>query len=442
MTEAEMQRQLSRDIERPDELYIKPYIHGGQAEDTGRALQEVAAAWLVEHMDKFSEESSRWGMYHTRVEPMEGKDSPWERELSNIKKEGRFYHGTVWPHRVTVTDGMMRICGVYEFGIFTKRGEAGELRLVEIRPANDTEGDLARMLRNYTMARSVAVYRLPGIPEGTRVTTMTLLAGAPDERYQKDKVGTTAIPLLKLAPLLGNQKRYLYQGFYGEPLGTLLEGLSEEEIKRTLMSVAAAPGNLWKHPLMKREGLVAEGDVPVARIVSEWLVLHRDIWNRTDRAMPEVLSGVRLHTAEVALPFRDIRRQGFLPPFGRVLDGAVLFYDRGRGYAVRPSLLLYDKSVTPFASYSLIRLMELPWPEDTLLSAALRTAAHVRRTDVKKLAAAFSLPEDSGLEGRIILPEDMKQRDRFLRDLGAVKPFLSERKLSLLSLRHGAEAMW
>lgn len=442
MTEAEMQGQLARDIERPDELYTKGYIHGGQAEDTRRPLPEGAASWLAEHKEKLAEESSRWGMYHTRVEPMKDKGSFWRKELEAIQKGGRFYHGTVWPHRVIVTDGMMQVCGVYEFGIFTRQGKKGELRLVEMRPAEDREGDLARMLRNYTMARSVSVHRLPDIPGGTRITTMTLLVGAGDERYMEDKVRRVALPLLKLAPLLGNQKRYLFQGLYGEPFGSDPEGLAEEDIIQSLSGAGMTPASLWKHPLMKREGFAAESEVPVARIISEWLVLHRGIWDRVEKGMPEILSGVRLQTAEAALPFRQIRRRGFLPPFGRVLDASLLFHERGAGYVSRPSLLLYDKGVTPFASYSLIRLMELPSRTDTLLSAALRSAFHVQRIDVKKLAAAFSLPEDSALEGRIILPEDIRQRDGFLRDLRSVQPFLSDRKLSLLSLRCGTEAMW
>lgn len=438
MTEAEMLRQLAADMERPDELYRKSYLTE-KADDTGRDLSEAAAEWLAAHKENLSADV-RWGMYHTRAEPM-GENVRYEKILSGIRQAGRLYHGTVWPWQVTITDGTTKICGCYEFGILTGE-EAKELRLVEIRSAEDSENDLVRMLRNYTMARSAHAHRLPGIDEDVRITTMTLIVGASDDRYKEDKVQHTPLAFLKLAPFLGNQKLHLFSGIYASPFGSEPEGISEEELIVRLEEDGAHPETLWAKQYVKREGLAAGSSVPLCRIISEWLVIHKGSWDSIEATMPELLSGVRLQTKEITLPFRKIRHQGFLPPFGRVMDQAVWFEDRGAGYTARPSMLLYDRGVTPFSSYSLLRMAEIPSPKDTLLSAALRMAAHLKQMDQKKLAAALSLPEDTTLEGRILLPENETQRDAFIRDAADIEPFLSDRNISLLSIRAGMEAMW
>lgn len=441
-TEAELIRQLEKDLARPGELYRKDYIQrSGAASDTGRSYEDIISAYLVAHAEVLASTDTNWGMAHTAIGRTSERGS---RMAQKLLSEKEFFHAIPLDGDVRLTDGTTAEIGYFDFMTLDKEGK--NLTLFEIRPYPEKEQPLSRILRCWSLKTSLnkelLLQRL-GMEKLPRISIVTLITGAGSEHFTPAGRTPVSLPLKQLGGMLGVSSLYLFHGLYGVPVSGAQAPMqmTRTELLSLLEKDSAHPELLYQKEYINRFGLTADTKEPYAAVAAGWLTEHRDLWMAVPRGLYRLVEGNRVSITMKDLHVQRIRKQRVLPPFGEVLPVALVFLGNRSQELGRPSLLLYDGNPSGVGAYSLVRALERVDPSDSLLRSVLRAFTHLVLVDRKKLMADLRLPEETALEVRLVIEKGM-QYDLFLRDLPFIEPLMKAMGVGLITMEEGYEAMY
>lgn len=439
-TEQELLDRLEKDLARPGELYTKDYIQSGErTADTEKAYSDIAASYLLAHRDRLQKTDTNWGMVHTSIST--ASDAA-PRVLEALLAQKKFFHSFILDGAVSLTDGVKKPCGHFDFMTLDRAGE--KLTLFEMVPAEEKEAELARILRCWSEKESVnrdILAKALGLTKLPRLSVVTLVTGAGNDRYGDAPREGESLALKQLSTLLSVPKLYLFHGLHAVPLNAGLAApgqLMEAELLAELSEGSAHPETLYQKDYVNRLGVTGDTGRPYAEVLAAWLLAHRDIWMAAPHGFYRLSEGMRLEISSRNVTFQSIRKQRVLPPFGRVMQEDLVFLGSRGQQMGRPAMLLHAGD----GYWSLLRALETVDGSDTLLRAVLRAFTHLVMTDTKRLTADLRLPEDTRLEARLLVDRDTPQADLFLRDLPYVSPLMKAMGVGLLFLGNGYEAMY
>ncbi len=442
-TEKKLLEQLSADLKRPDVLYEKDYIQSdGRTSDTERLFSEVAGEYLLAHRELLTKGERNWGVYHNSF----GRTSErGGRAAAKILAEKDFFRAIVLDGDLKILDGTTKEVGHFDFMTLDKEGKS--LTLFEMRPYPLQESPLARVLRLWALKESIQQEKLTqllGLTEVPRISVVTLVTGAPHERYGAGKA-EEPLPVKRLGMVLGAPLLYLFHGVHGTVVNRMMPApsqMTKRELLAKLEADAAHPEMLYQKDYVNSFSITSDTGETVCAVISSWLTAHRDIWMAVPRGLYRLLEGHRMDLSNKDPYFQKIRKQKVLPPFGKVLPVGLVFLGNRSQQLGRPALLLYDGCETGPAPYSMVRAVEKVDSSDALLRSVLRAFTHLLLVNREKLMQDLKLPADTTLEIRLLVEKGTPQYEFFLRDLPALEPLMKAMGVGLMVLEEGYEAMY
>lgn len=440
--EKELLEKLTADLKRPDLLYEKDYIQeDGRTSDTEKLFSEVIGAYLLEHPESLRREELNWGLYHNSF----GRSSErGAKAAEKVLSQRDFFRGLALDGDVRILDGTTKEVGHFDFMTLDKEGKG--LTLFEMRPYPLAETALARVLRLWMLKESLQGAKLAevlGLPRVPRISVVTLVTGAPNERFGG---GTEDVPwqVKRLGVVLGASLLYLFHGVHGAVVNGLLPASSQmtrKELLTRLEEDATHPELLYQKDYVNSLSITSDTKETVSAVISSWLLDHRDIWMAVPRGLYRLMEGNRMDLSDRDPYFQKIRKQKVLPPFGRVLPVGLVFLGNRSQQLGRPSLLCYDGCEGPGA-YSMVRAVEKVDSSDALLRSVLRAFTHLLLVNREKLMQDLKLPADTTLEVRLLVTKGTPQYELFLRDLPSLSPLMKAMGVGLMVLEEGYEAMY
>ncbi len=442
-TEKELIAQLAADMGRPDLLHEKEYIReDGKTSDTEKPFAEVVATYLLSHRGELMAAGASGGAYfHFFGRASERGQKAAEKVLA----QKNFFHGIALDGDIRITDGTAKEVGRFDFMVLDKEGKG--LTLFELRPYPLKESSLSRILRLWTLKESFKKEKLAevlGLAKLPRITAMTLVTGAPNERYASHDE-TDPWQVKRLGVLLGVSCLYLFHGIHGTVVNGILPApaqMTREELLVAIEKDAEHPETLYQKDYVNRLSVTADTKEPTCAVLAAWLIDHRDIWMAVPRGLYRLLEGNRMDLAYKEPYIQKIRKQKVLPPFGKVLPVGLVFLGNRSQELGRPAFLLYDHSEGGPADYSLLRVMEKVDRSDALLRSVLRAFSHLLLVNREKLMQDLKLPTDTTLEMRLLVEKGTPQYEIFLRDLPFLEPLMKAMGVGLMVLEDGYEAMY
>lgn len=430
-TEKEWMAALEAGMAAPELLYKKEYIREkGICTDSGRSLEAEAVSFLLAHLQDMKVSCRE------NYETVLRRASETEDEaVQEILKQKQFFRGTPVDLRVTVRN---RASGE-ETDFFAASIDTAGDRICFFTKADADMLPLERILYLWagkeTMNRE-AVEKALGLPAGK---FRFAAVGICREDGKETLVGN---PLRqRLSALLSVFTVKLFHGWHVLPVngGSSLPGeLTRSEILALLEEDGEHPETLYMKDYINRFGLTADTREPYARVISEWLLAHREIW------ITAPVGKYRLTeepTAEVSgeVPEEKAAAQDSLPPFGRLLRERIAFSEPSGDGEGKPVLLFHDGRSLPQGDYSIVRWMEEGNGTESLLGMLLRVFFHKVTLDQEMLIERLHLSPDTLFEGRIVLPEQ-PGRDIFLRDLPELEELMRDMGIGLVLSEYGYEA--
>lgn len=440
--ESELLETLKKDFQHPDLLFTKDYIRQtGITEDTGKSYEEVILPFLLDHAGDMVKSDTNWSMYRTVVKEAKGGS----RLLTGILSQETFAQSVPVDMAVFLKDSRTLEWGHFDFSTMDKSGKV--LTLFSMQPESNKEQTLCRLLRLWSWKESVNTHLLEdalSVHSPFSVKAVGLVTGASNERYGLVKKQIVSLSMKRLGILLGVSELYLFHGFHLSPvnLGLSISGrYTKGELLTLLGKDSSHPESLYQKSYINCMGITSDTGEPYSKVLAEWLLHHREIWMTLPRGLYRRIEGSRAEFLMKNDMFRNVRKQKVLPPFGKVLSDDLLFLGSRYQQTGRPSLLLYDAEKGE-QGYSLLRVLEIPESGDSLLAAVLRTFTHLAVIDGAKLMDELKLPEETQVEGRILLEKDNRQADLFLRDLPCLSSLMKAMGVGLVIMENGYEALW
>lgn len=440
--ESELLETLKKDFQYPDLLFTKDYIRQtGITEDTGKSYEEVILPFLLDHAGDMVKSDTNWSMYRTVVKEAKGGS----RLLTGILSQESFARSVPLDMAVFLKDSRALDWGHFDFSTMDKSGKV--LTLFAMQPESQEEQPLCRLLRLWSWKESVNVHILAdalSVHAPFAAKAVGLLTGASNDRYGLGKKKSISLSMKRLGALLGVSELYLLHGFHLSPVS---EGLSipgqytKGELLTLLEKDSSHPESLYQKSYINRMGVTSDTGEPYSKVLAEWLLQHREIWMALPRGLYRRIEGSRAEFLMKNGMFRKVRKQKVLPPFGRVLSDDLLFLGSRFQQTGRPALMLYD-SDNGMNAYSLLRILELPDAADNLTCAILRMFTHLATIKGNMLLKDLKLPQDTVIEGRILLDKDDRQTDLFLRDLPYLDTLMKAMGVGLVIMEDGYEALW
>ena len=443
-TEKELLEKLSADLKRPDLLYEKEYIReDGRTADTDRPFAEVLGAYLLEHRDLLRREELNWGLYHNSF----GRTSErGAKAAAKILAQKDFFHALVLDGDLKLQDGTTAEVGHFDFMTMDKEGKG--LTLFEVRAYPVEESALSRVLRLWTLKESIQkekLLQMLGLSKLPRISAVTLVTGAPNDRYGSQKKEEEPWQVKRLGVLLGVSQLYLFHGVHGTLVNSLLPAplqMTKRELLLCLEEDAEHPETLYQKDYVNSFSVTSDTGEAVSTVISSWLLAHRDIWMAVPQGLYRLMEGNRMDLSSKDPYFPKIRRQKVLPPFGKVLPMGLVFLGNRSQQLGRPSLLVYDGCEDGPAPYSLVRIIEKVDSTDALLRSVLRSFTHLLLVNRKKLMQDLKLPKETNLEARLLVEKGTVQYELFLRDLPYLEPLMKAMGVGLMILEDNYEAMY
>lgn len=444
MTEKELLDELARDLAHPDVLYQKSYIRKNEkTADTEKSYQDVIAEYLVSHVDLLQKTDSNWGMFHMSLQRADASDSPWIPLLSGQKT---FFHALFINGAIGLTDGVMEKVGYFDFMTIDPSGK--RISLFQLLPTPLEENPLQRILRLWSLKESVnrdVLQKTLQLNQKVHLQGVALAYGASNDRYGKDKAPSLPIVYKQLSALLGVSTLYLFHGIYVDPISGALPSpsqMSRDELLHHLEEDKDYPEWLYQKEYVNCMGVTSDTGEPYCKVISEWLLQHKDLWLKAPKGLYRLVEGLRAEMISKNQIFQQVRRQKVLPPFGQVLSQDMTFLGNRGQQLGQFALLLHDHEVGGVKPYSILRAVEKVDSTDTLLRSVLRAFSHQVMVDMPKLMGELKLPEHTTLESRLLVDVDTYQYEMFLRDLPHVSKLMRVMGVGIILLKNGYEAMY
>lgn len=430
-TEKEWRTALEAGMAVPELLYKERYIREeGACTESGRLLESEAVSFLLAHLQDMK--VSRRENYETVLRRASGTE---DEAVQEILKQKQFFRGVPLDLRVTV-----------------RNRESGEETDFFAASLDDAGGRICFFTKMDTdmLPLERILYLWAGKETMDREAVEEALC-LPSGKYRFAAVGIcrdggkeTLIgnPLRqRLSALLSVFTVRLFHGWHVLPVngGASLPGeRTRSEILARLEEDGEHPETLYTKDYINRFGLTADTREPYARVISEWLLAHREIWITAPVGKYRLLEG---QAAEVSgnVPEKEMAAQDSLPPFGRLMRERIAFSEPFGSREEKPVLLFHDGRSLPQGDYSIIRWMEEKNGTESLLGMLLRVFFHKVTLNQEALIQKLHLSPDTLFEGRIILPEQ-PGRDIFLRDLPELEELMRDMGIGLVLPEYGYEA--
>lgn len=440
----ELNEMLTGDCRHPDTLYKKSYLNQKFITREGDDSIFWISSWLLGHLSLLRRSRTNWGTYKTFLTSA----SLNRRSIKEIMEEPFFNQGEPVPLKITVTDDSGNETGHFDFLTIQRNGKNAAVSLVSMTEKNrNCETSLSQTLYYWMLLHSVDFDKIKkefSISGALSASAVILNTEADNEIYSAPPKQSLPRPLMQLSLFLRVFRRNLFQGTFVRPYTGMqwIDGrMTEKELVSCLRTDSLHGESLYQKNYINDEGLCADTGKPYVEVISDWFCNHPDICIPTHEGAYGFLDQMSCDKAEKNLPFAALRKQKCLPPFGRIIPrGFVFLGSRGQRTGL-PSLLVYDKDVTPGRGYSLLRMIELPDQSDSLLRIVLKVHIHISMIDRGKLAADLKLPEGTTVEARILSPAAGHQYELFQRDWPYVKKLMDVWNISLIILHKGLEAM-
>ena len=439
--EGEILQVLENDIQHPECLFEKEYIaEHGITGDTGKSYEEIILSFLLTHEKDLKEAARFRTMYHTVIEKVSNNGN---RQLDGILAQKEFARGKAWDRKILLEDSGHRIWGTFSF--FCTDREGKRVTLFDMRPEVEEETTLHRMLRLWSWKESIdpgVVGKVIGVEKPLDIRGVTLFIGVSNARYGLSKKTAKPAAMQRLGMILGVSELYLFHGFYLSPVnrGLPAEGqYTRAEIISALEKDSIHPETLYQKDYVNRAGAASDTGEPYSWIIGEWLLAHRDIWMSLPRATHHLMEGSRGDMLLKDERLLQVKKQKVLPPFGRVLPVNIAFLGSRAQQTEKPAVLLHDLQGDGF---SMIRILEIPETGESLLGTVLRIFTHLAAVNIQKLMRELKLPENTQMEGRILLDPHGRNTDEFLRDFNGLSELMKAMSIGLVIMKNGYEALW